>query len=114
MLAALLWLCAPALAQDTSPDKPIVNPYAGRNDIVGEGRTQFNIHCSHCHGPNAFQGVKQRDLRRLSKRYGENMPTVFYTTVTNGREAKGMPSWEGKLPDEVLWKIFTFLQSVQK
>ena len=42
------------------------------------------------------------------------MPTVFYKTATGGRADKGMPPWKGVLEDETLWKIFTFLQTVQK
>jgi mono/diheme cytochrome c family protein len=41
------------------------------------------------------------------------MADVFYTTVTHGRPDKGMPTWGGVIDDETLWKIFTFLQSVQ-
>ena len=54
-----------------------------------------------------------KDLRRLGLRYAEKMPEVFYFTVTHGRLDKGMPNWKGILPDETLWTIFTFLQSVQ-
>jgi polar amino acid transport system substrate-binding protein len=71
------------------------------------------IHCSRCHGPNAVQGERKRDLRRLSQRYQDRMPAVFYQTVTTGRAAKGMPSWKGILNDETLWTIFTFLETVQ-
>jgi mono/diheme cytochrome c family protein len=38
---------------------------------------------------------------------------MFYTTVSTGRMDKGMPVWKGVLNDETLWKIFTFLQTVQ-
>jgi hypothetical protein len=60
------------------------------------------------------QGERKRDLRRLSRRYQDKMPVVFYQTVTTGRAAKGMPSWKGVLEDETLWTIFTFLETVQK
>ncbi len=38
---------------------------------------------------------------------------MFYTTVNNGRMDKGMPVWKGVLPEETMWRIYTFLQSVQ-
>jgi len=41
------------------------------------------------------------------------MANLFYSTVTHGRPDKGMPTWTGRLDDETLWTIFTFLQSVQ-
>jgi mono/diheme cytochrome c family protein len=108
-------LAGPAGAENTSEDNStVVNPFAGRDDLVGEGKSLFNLHCSHCHGPNAFQGERKRDLRRLSKKYGDEMTAMFYTTAINGRPEKGMPTWKGVLEDEVLWKIFTFLETVQK
>jgi len=112
-LAIFLWLCAAAQPALSGEDAEIVNPFGGREDAVEAGRTLFNVHCSHCHGPNAVQGEKPRDLRRLALRYGKNMPAIFFKTATGGREDKGMPSWAGALDAETLWTIFTFIQTVQ-
>ncbi len=90
------------------------NPFSGREDIQSEGRTLFNIHCSHCHGPNAFQGERRRDLRWLKRRYRKEMIAVFLKTTLNGRPEKGMPSWRDVFTEEELWKIYTFLETVQK
>ena len=60
-----------------------------------------------------MQGERPRDLRRLRIRYGDDAIAVFYKTVSNGRMEKGMPVWKGVLGEDVLWKIFTFLSSVQ-
>ncbi|WP_089719665.1 c-type cytochrome [Candidatus Entotheonella palauensis] len=111
ILVSLLWLAGAVSAEES---KGVTNPFDGRDDLVPKGKTLFNVHCSHCHGPNAVQGERKRDLRRLSKRYKERMPTVFYTTATTGRASKGMPPWKGVLKDEELWTIFTFLKTVQK
>jgi hypothetical protein len=62
---------------------------------------------------NALSPDPSRDLRRLKRRYGENMANFFQFTVKQGRPDKGMPSWMGRLDDETLWTIFTFLQTVQ-
>ena len=113
-LIPLLWLSIAASAEESPVGAAITNPFAGRDDLVAEGKSLFNLHCSHCHGPNAVQGERTRDLRRLSRRYGNKLPAVFYMTATGGREEKGMPSWRGALADETLWKIFTFLQTDQK
>jgi mono/diheme cytochrome c family protein len=91
----------------------IENPFAGRADLVAEGRSLFNQYCSHCHGPNAVQGERPRDLRRLNIRYGDKASSVFYETVSTGRKDLGMPVWKGVLTDDVLWRIFTYLQTVQ-
>jgi mono/diheme cytochrome c family protein len=108
-LAALALACTLAVAEDERP----VNPFEGKQDIVPEGNSLFNQYCSHCHGPNAVQGERPRDLRRLKIRYGDDAIAVFYKTVNNGRLDKGMPVWKGVLADDTLWKIFTFLSSVQ-
>lgn len=91
----------------------LVNPYAGQEDIIEEGGSLLNQYCSHCHGPYAVQGERPRDLRRLNLRYGDYAMSTFYATVQNGRPPKGMPPWKGILEDDIIWKIYTFLQSVQ-
>ncbi len=112
--------CAPAGAEErdgseAATGKPVfVNPFSGQEDIQAEGRTMFNVHCSHCHGPNAIQGERPRDLRRLTLRYGENVAEMFLTTALNGRPDKGMPPWRDIMPEEKLWKVFTFLETVQQ
>ena len=113
-------LGSPAGAQeadgsDAAPSKPVFsNPFSGQEDIQAEGRTKFNVHCSHCHGPNAIQGERPRDLRRLTLRYGEKVAEVFLTTALDGRPDKGMPPWRNVMPEEELWKVFTFLETVQR
>lgn len=91
-----------------------VNPFHGDPAALTAGRTLFNVHCSHCHSPNAQSPDAQRDLRLLHTRYGEQVNEVFYTTVTQGRPAKGMPPWGPILNEETIWKIKTFLESVQR
>jgi mono/diheme cytochrome c family protein len=100
-------------ARADDPAVVVKNPYEGDADRVAVGRGLFNQYCAHCHGPNAFSPDPPRDLRRLKSRYGENMANLFHFTVQQGRPDKGMPSWMGRLDDETLWTIFTFLQSVQ-
>ena len=91
-----------------------VNPFSGDEEMISKGRTLFNVYCSHCHGPNAIQGERPRDLRRLSRLYKDKMTLAFLTTVLNGRPVKGMPSWGGILEEDTLWKVFSFLETVQK
>ena len=91
-----------------------VNPFSGDEEIIAKGRTLFNVHCSHCHGPNAIQGTRKRDLRRLTIKYKDKMTLVFLTTVLNGRVEKGMPPWGGIMEEDTLWAVFSFLETVQK
>jgi mono/diheme cytochrome c family protein len=105
-------LAMPASAQQAAP-AAVTNPFSGRADVIDEGRSLFNQYCAHCHGTNAYQGERPRDLRRLSLRYGHEAPRVFYETVTKGKLDKGMPVWKPALSDDALWQIFTFLETVQ-
>ncbi len=80
---------------------------------IKEGREIFNGTCAHCHGPDAVQSERRINLRLLQHRYGDDMEQVFFTTVTHGRPAKGMPNWSGVFSHEDFIKIFAFLKSVQ-
>jgi mono/diheme cytochrome c family protein len=110
---ATLGLFPSTQAGEAADTARVTNPFEGRSDLVEEGRSLFNQYCAHCHAPNAQQGERPRDLRRLKLRYGENAPAVFYATVSNGRLDKGMPVWKGVLSEDTLWRIFTFLETVQ-
>ncbi len=111
LTAACFWALASGVAK-AEAERP-KNPFDGRTELVEEGRSLFNQYCSHCHGPNAVQGERPRDLRRLILRYEGNAPAVYYETVNKGRMEKGMPIWNGVLSDEVIWQIYTYLQTVQ-
>jgi mono/diheme cytochrome c family protein len=112
-LVAVLGLASPTAVRPEDAATTVTNPFEGRADVVDEGRSLFNQYCAHCHGTNAFQGERPRDLRRLNIRYGARATQVFYETVSTGRLDKGMPVWKSVLGDDVLWRIYTFLQTVQ-
>jgi polar amino acid transport system substrate-binding protein len=105
LLAALL---VPSLSAAAGPPKP-----ASGTQEVAAGHELFNENCEHCHGPDAVEGIEQRNLRHLHQRYGDRMDQVFMDTVTHGRVTKGMPNWSGILTKAELRKILAFLHSVQ-
>jgi mono/diheme cytochrome c family protein len=112
-IATAVFLCSVSgHTAETNPEG-LKNPYEGREDVASEGASLFNQYCSHCHGPNAVQGERPRDLRRLNIRYGDNAIGLFWTTINNGRMDKGMPIWKESISDDIKWRIYTFLQSVQ-
>lgn len=110
-MSALLSSAASVTADEQAAD--VKNPFEGRDDLVPEGKSLFNQYCSHCHGPDAVQGERPRDLRRLKIRYGDGAIKTYWTTVNNGRMDKGMPVWKEALSDDIKWRIFTFLQTIQ-
>jgi polar amino acid transport system substrate-binding protein len=108
---AALVLLAP-LHASADEGKPS-NPYQGNAEVLPQGKSLFNQYCAHCHGPNAVQGERPRDLRRLKIRYKDDAIAVFYRTINEGRMDKGMPPWKGTISEDVMWRIFTYLDSVQ-
>jgi mono/diheme cytochrome c family protein len=106
-------LAVPLVAAGAESVVPGKNPYAGDKAVAAEGASLLNQYCAHCHGQWAEQGERPRDLRRLNLRYGNDMTAMFWKTVSTGRPDKGMPVWKGVLPDDTLWKIYTFLETVQ-
>ena len=93
---------------DIAPLAPPATP-----ELIGAGKDVFNGICAHCHGPDAVQGVKKIDLRRLTLRYGDGAHNMYWKTVHEGRPSKGMPTWKGVFTDEQLEQVYAFLSSVQ-
>jgi mono/diheme cytochrome c family protein len=112
-LLGMLCVLSPMPARAQQAAVTVTNPLSGRADVVDEGRSKFNQYCGHCHGPNAHQGERPRDLRRLTLRYGSDAPRAFWDAVSKGKLDKGMPPWTTVLNEDVLWQIFTFLETVQ-
>jgi polar amino acid transport system substrate-binding protein len=94
--------------------KPAQALTADNAAAVKEGRSLFNQTCAHCHGPDASTGQSERNLRRLSARYGDDMPNVFRSTVMNGRPDKGMPVWGEVLDEKTIDRIYDYLVTIQE
>lgn len=86
---------------------------APKPEEISTGKEIFNGTCAHCHGPDAVQSERRIDLRLLHNRYGDDMRTKFWTTVHEGRPAKGMPSWKEVFTDDQFESIYAFLLTVQ-
>lgn len=112
IIAAVL-LPAVTVARAEEPRTP-PSPADSPTEGVAEGQSLFNQYCAHCHGPNAVQGERPRDLRRLKLRYGDNWRERFLATVDQGRPERGMPSWKGTLSDQTIATISVFLEHVQQ
>jgi ABC-type amino acid transport substrate-binding protein len=106
-----------ALDADSSataaPASGVYDPFRGDSAAMATGKSTFNQKCAHCHGPNAFNPEPSRDLRRLKIRYGDSRAQIFFATVTGGRPAAGMPVWGDMFDADTIWKMWTFVESVQ-
>jgi ABC-type amino acid transport substrate-binding protein/cytochrome c5 len=78
------------------------------------GRQKFNDICSHCHGTDGASPLRERDLRRLQRRYADDWPATAQTTILQGRTDAGMPTWKGVLSDAEIAQILAFLRTIQK
>ncbi len=86
---------------------------AAEQGNAAEGKEIFNGTCAHCHGPNAIVEDRKINLRRLQHKYGDQMDEVFFTTVTNGRPAKGMPTWKDVFKHQDFVNILAYLKTLQ-
>jgi len=102
-----------AKAASTAPTDAKADSAAASLEAVNSGKEIFNGTCAHCHGPDAVQSERRIDLRLLNHRYGDDMRTKFWTTVQDGRPAKGMPAWKEVYTDEQVANIYAFLLTVQ-
>jgi polar amino acid transport system substrate-binding protein len=111
---------APTLS-DAAPmrvaaNEAVVAPVQGsakKGDAVA-GKEIFNGTCAHCHGPNAVVADRKIDLRRLSRKYGDQMDATFFTAVNDGRPTKGMPAWKDVFKEQDFINILTYLNEVQE
>lgn len=90
-----------------------ITPASPPSELVNAGKEIFNGTCAHCHGPDAVQSERRIDLRLLQNRYGEETRSKYWTTVHEGRPAKGMPAWKEVFTDEQIESIYAFLLTVQ-
>lgn len=89
----------------------VVNPYAGDVAAINAGRIYYGrYNCSGCHGDHGGGGMgpSHRDVTWI---YGNSDEEVF-RSIADGR-GKGMPAWGPKLPDEVIWKLVAYIQSMR-
>ncbi len=86
------------------------NPYAGDATAATEGRQLFvQYNCSGCHGGRAGGGMGP-SLRDSIWIYGSSDAQLL-GTITEGRPA-GMPTWGGRIPQNQMWQIITYIRSL--
>ena len=119
--ATAAWVRVAADAADSVPIRVAANDAAAASAPGGStkgdaaaGMEVFNGTCAHCHGPNAVVADRKIDLRRLKHKYGDEMEPVFFTTVTQGRPAKGMPSWKDVFKQQDFVNILAYLNTLQE
>jgi len=92
----------------------LVTTQAASAADINAGRSLFNNVCSHCHGTDGASPVSERDLRKLQRRYKDNWRDTALTTIKNGRQDAGMPSWRSTYNDQQIAEVLGFLETIQK
>jgi cytochrome c oxidase cbb3-type subunit III len=93
------------------PGDSLRNPLKGDKKAAEDGGKMFAaFNCDGCHAGGAvgFVGPSLADGRwRYGGSDGEIYHSIFY-----GRP-RGMPAWGGTLPQDAIWRLVTYLQSLQ-
>jgi cytochrome c oxidase cbb3-type subunit 3 len=90
----------------------IRNPLADDPKAVERGMKDFiQFNCVGCHANNGAGGMGP-SLSDNTWIYG-NKPAQIYMTLVQGRP-NGMPAFGQVLPDQILWELVTYVQSISQ
>ena len=88
----------------------MANPLQGRPEAVADGHRLFlAMNCASCHGYDATGGMGP-NLTDKQWRYA-GTPAAVFNSIAQGRP-QGMPSWGRTLPEEQIWSIVAYLESL--
>jgi cytochrome c-550 PedF len=91
------------------------NPYRGDKEAIRIGDSAYNQNCARCHGLGGVSGGIAPDLRYLPE--GDEGDEIFMNRIRNGAVRGGrvyMPPFEGILPQEAMWSIRSWLETVHE
>lgn len=99
----------PGLDHSISTVDPRAAPYYDNASSVTDGKRLFGqYNCSGCHSNGG--GGMGPSLMDDEWIYGSRLEQIHQTLV-EGRP-NGMPAWGGKIPDDQLWEISTYVRSM--
>ena len=90
----------------------LVNPYAGNAQRAAEGAKLFvSYNCMDCHGADG-SGAMGPSLQDGRWHFG-GTPGDIFQSIYEGRP-DGMPSWGGRIGDDQIWRLVTYVQTLEK
>ncbi len=101
----------PPLGEEWHP----TNPYRNHDQAIRIGDSAFNQNCARCHGLGAVSGGIAPDLRYLP--VADEGDEIFLQRIRHGSTRDGrvfMPPFEGILPQEAMWSIRAWLETVHE
>ncbi len=95
----------------------LVNPVPLNETTLAEGRKQFNISCSVCHGyfgdgDGRLNGQFPTPPSLHGKRIAEGSDGLIYHIITNGQNK--MPAYDKQIDRETRWKVVHYIRSLQR
>ena len=93
------------------PGDSLKNPFKGDKKAAEDGGKMFAaFNCDGCHAGGAV-GAVGPSLADGRWRYGGSDAEIFQS-IFYGRP-RGMPAWGGTLPSEAIWRLVTYLKSIE-
>ena len=91
------------------------NPYSGNEEAIRIGASAYTQNCARCHGLDGISGGIAPDLRYLPPE--EEGDEIFMMRIRDGATRGGrvyMPPFEGILPQEAMWSIRAWLETISE
>jgi cytochrome c oxidase cbb3-type subunit 3 len=95
-----------------SDNSPVLKLTLKEKASLIEGMHLFRKHCGSCHGNNA-RGGRGPDLTDDRWVYGNSDDEIF-TSISEGRSASHMPQMKGRLTEDEIRKIISFLHALEE
>lgn len=90
-------------------DVKVDNPYGYNAQAISDGKRLFTwYNCVGCHANGG--GGMGPPLMDERWRYGSD-PEQIFATIVEGRP-NGMPAFRGKVPEDQVWKLVAYVQSL--
>jgi mono/diheme cytochrome c family protein len=109
-------LAGRALDRYADKHKPAVeNPVQPTAENLMEGAHEYEEHCAFCHGGAKAKISPMRDnfnppTPQLLNRIPHDDDAWLFWVTKHGVRMTGMPSWDGILSDDEMWKVVTFVK----
>jgi cytochrome c oxidase cbb3-type subunit III len=93
-----------------APEAKLENPMANDPASANRGMYYFNsFNCIGCHAPNGGGGMGPSLSSRTFK-FGSE-PANHFIVIAHGAPL-GMPAWAGRLSENVIWDLVSYIQSI--
>ena len=104
-------------ADKHKPDAQNPTPITSANLI--DGAKEYEEHCAFCHGGAKAKISPMRDkfnppVPQLVNRVPHDPDNWLFWVTKHGVRMTGMPTWDGVMSDEEIWKIVAFIKNSGK